>query len=309
MSNDKVKPLYDSYMEITYGTQFPMASVQRIISNLRITSGEKQKMFKKRTGNTEGFDTGIFCESMFAGMAKVDHPESKMFYAEDYFGHWQADADFVYEHEGKKLRLDVKGSKYKKGKNWEGEECPRSNWLVYIPKYIRDKRLGLDPKIEYNTDYYVFMGRHENLKTGFLYGIVDSLEYLKAARWHPAMKLGTMDMPESYVLEYHELQELDRTKELGLELDFSFADDSFESSYYIVPANVPYELEMRQNEMQCWQEPRVTTMENKFFADNFVATHTGNGNYTITFKKEMNESKSYYLHVDRKYVTFGSDNY
>jgi len=333
--NERDADGYDTGNRIEYIKSFRQTAAQKILSELRISSGEKEKMTKTKTIDPQGYETGMKCEQMFADLTQCGQMDDEsalnpqgIWWASEYYRIVHKteepcyDADFILRktNEDDPIKLDVKGQKYRSKPDYPYDGRPPADRLVWVPMYNVEFQLSGF----YNTDYYVFMFAHENNNAGYIAGIVDVDEFIEKADTYPAMRIGDMNLPKSKAMKLEDLVYLDRTEELGIKYNFGFENVSDDECFYIVNKGIDCTISCSEilpngDENLCYKDvPFKTRVEKNFPCSSYTKKHLAQldlnkkgyfidnenlGKYICNFA-EYKDNKKYTLHVPRENVHY-----
>lgn len=334
--NERGADGYDTGNRIVYIKHFRQTAAQKILSELRIASGEKEQMLKTKTIDPQGYDTGMRCEQMFADLTQCGQKDDEnalspqgIWWVEEYFRVVEKsskpflyDADFILRksNEDYPIKLDVKGQKYRSRPDYPYDGRPPADRLVWVPMYnVEHQKSGY-----YNTDYYVFMFTHENNNAGYIAGIVDVDEFIEKADTYPAMRIGDMNLPESKAMKLEDLVYLDRTEELGIKYNYGFENVDDTECHYIVNEGTDCtfscsEILPNGDENLCYKDvPLRTRKLEEFPYSVYTKKHLAQfdpdkkghfldneylGKYICNFAR-YKDNKKYTLHVPREHVYY-----
>mgnify|MGYP003967018771 CR=1 FL=1 len=291
----------------SYANAFRISEDQRLRTLERISSGEKQQMYKQNTmTGGQAFNIGMLGETVFEDLFPCSsydtfsikelinsdsppHVKEKQFYA-DYV---------IYHPELKKdLHIDVKTRQFKKGKF----KNPASWFKIYVTDKIRKN-------IEngyYQTDFYAFVGVHEDEKNGWFYGLISPKVFFLHAVFVDQFWDGARCISDSWCIDLETAYKLSEHKKLNLHPSFTFEQRNDDESFWLVRKGTEVTIKIFHQRKPYGLKVTNLKEDHIFKSKNTHLEHIGNGKYKILFHTNPSnpEEKDYHMLVNRENVEF-----
>ena len=294
--------LSNPYTNKEYAVNFRITEDQRIRAQHRISSGEKQEMYKKKTMTGPGFNIGVLGETVFEDLFPEALSIKEVLTPEINDKHKviQFYTDYFLNTPERSLHIDVKARQFKS----KQYKHPASFFNIYITNDIRKNV----EKGFYKTDYYAFVGIHENQEQGYWFALIPPQVFFEHAEYKKQWRDGANLISDSWCLPVDVAYELSEHEKLGFDLNFSFERKNDEESFWLLSKGTPVTVKIFHDEkLHGFREVNLKE-DQTFKSKDTYLEHVGDGKYRVLFHTNPKEPEkvNYHLIVDRNDLTFQS---
>jgi len=299
---------HDTGFRLPYMNVFRINEDQNIRADLRITSGEKQDVFSDQTKKQTGFETGMIGETLF-GDVFPDCILQREAYGKTNddgtteLGKYAADCDYVFFSEKLKkvVRIDVKTRVYRnRRKNGKTFKYPASFFDMFIPK----EKYDLVKNGNYKTDYYAFMGHHEERHEGYFFGLVKPEVFFQHAKLIPIYEDVMFTLYDSLCVPISLIYKLSEHEKIGLKPSFDFENKLDEECNYLIPQGTPFKAQVYENDQFLGVKEGHLKKDEQFNYNESFYEYQGDRKYTFRFHREdASRDRMYHLLIDRQYIS------
>lgn len=259
---------------------------QKILRDLRITSGEREQTRNHNTMNETGLQIGILGENIFQSI----FPDATIYSA-------KPDYDFIL----KDLKIDVKTRRYKNYTSKAGKEYKHPAY--FFPCYIQNRIKVAWENKDYHTDAYAFFGVHEDENDAFFFGIIPPEVFFKHAQWKDRFWDVSNWIDDSWCMEAGKIYELSIHRKLGLFPNYDYENQNDEESFFRIRKGSPYQVQIYDNEKLHGLKDTITTRDNMFrYTDGNYFKDNDSYKFRFYSEDQKDPNRKYHLIVDRQYI-------